>query len=70
MLTDDGWQPWNGQLGTLRGRSVKAGLQGTVNIDLVSQSQLPSADYSIFSGYRLASGRVVYSPSPLRFKVR
>ena len=70
MLTGDGWQPWSTQLADLRGYSVSERLQGTVSIDLVSQTQVPPADYSVFSGYRLASGRVVYSSNPLRFKVR
>jgi len=70
MLTGDGWQPWSTQLADLRGHSVSVRLQGTVNIDLASQLQLPAADYSIFSGYRLASGRVVYNSTPMRFTVR
>ena len=69
MLTSNGWQPWSGQLADLRGYG-SVGLQATVNTNLVAQTQLPPADYSVFCGYRLTSGQLVYSPNPLRFTVR
>jgi len=70
MRTDDGWKPWNGELAALIGHPVGVLLQETVNINLASDMQLPPADYSIYSGYRLSNGRLVYSPSPLKFNVR
>ncbi len=67
QLTGNEWRPWNGDFSTLRTYATKI-LQPQEHVQLVD-SALFAGDYSVYAGYQVSGGPLVYSREPMNFSV-